>query len=158
MYIYKKYVCNMFFANDSLLFCRANSQECSNILKLLSVYEASSGQKINKEETTLFFNKSTTNAIKETIKGLLVGEGKRASLNYIKERAWRKLQGWEGKLLSQSGREVLIKSVIQAITTYAIRCFKLPLGSCHEIEAVIKKFWWEQHGDKRKFTGLVGKN
>ena len=73
-----------------------------------------------------------------------------ASFNYIKERSWRKLQGWEDKLLSQAGKEVFIKSMIQAIGTYAIRCFKLPLGSCHEIEAVIKKFWWGQHGDKRK--------
>ena len=47
---------------------------------------------------------------------------------------WRKLQGWEGKLLSQAGREVLIKAVIQAIPTYAMGCFKLPAGLCNEIE------------------------
>ena len=39
----------------------------------------------------------------------LIGRRKRASFNYIKERVWRKLQGWERKLLSQAGREVLIK-------------------------------------------------
>ena len=50
------------------------------------------------------------------------------------------LQGWEGKLLSQVGREVLIKSVIQAITAYTMGCFKLSLGLCNEIEALIKKF------------------
>ena len=80
----------------------------------------------------------------------LVGRGKKASFNYIKERVWQKLQGWEGKLLSQAGREVLIKSVIQAIPTYAMGCFKLLLGLCDDIEAMIKKFWWGQRGNKRK--------
>ena len=80
----------------------------------------------------------------------LVGKGKKSSFNYIEERVWRKLQGWEGKLLSQAGREVLIKFVIQAIPTYTMGCFKIPLGLCHDIEAMIKKFWWGQRGDHRK--------
>ena len=49
--------------------------------------------------------------------------------------------GSEGKLLSQVSREVLIKTVIQAIPTYVMGCFKLPLGLCNEIEAMVKKFW-----------------
>ena len=28
-------------------------------------------------------------------------------------------------------------------------CFKLPLGLCHEIEAMVKKFFWGQLGDER---------
>ena len=52
---------------------------------------------------------------------------------------WKKLQAWEGKLLSQAGREVLIKAVAQALPTYTMSCFKLPIGLCHEIEALIKK-------------------
>ena len=56
----------------------------------------------------------------------------------------------EGKLLSQAGREVLIKSVIQAIPTYTMSCFKLPSTLCHEIETLIRKFWWGQRGDRRK--------
>ena len=29
-------------------------------------------------------------------------------------------------------------------------CFKLPLGLCHDIEVMIKKFYWGQKGDKKK--------
>ena len=54
-------------------------------------------------------------------------KGKKASFNYINERVWRKLQGWEGKLFSQAGREVLIKAVIQVIQTFAMGYFKLPM-------------------------------
>ena len=31
---------------------------------------------------------------------VVVGKNKNASLNYIKERVWAKLQGWKEKLLS----------------------------------------------------------
>ena len=64
---------------------------------------------------------------------LLLSKGRRQT--YIKE---------------QVGREVLIKEVIQAIPTYAMGCFKLPVGLCHEIETLIKKFFWGQRGNKRK--------
>ena len=51
---------------------------------------------------------------------------------------------------SQTGREVLLKSVIQAIPTFTMGCFKLPLGLCNEIEALIKKKFWGHRGDRRK--------
>ena len=80
----------------------------------------------------------------------LVGKNKNASFNYIKERVWKKIQGWKDKLLSQVGREILIKAVVQAIPTYTMSCFKLPLDLCGELESLIRKFWWGQKGDRRK--------
>ena len=60
------------------------------------------------------------------------------------------MQGWEVKLLSQAGREILIKAIAQALPAYTMSCFKLPMNLCHEIEALIRKFYWGQHGDARK--------
>ena len=146
---------HLFFANDNLLFCKANPQECGNVFKILSEYEAVSGQK-SIEKTSLFFSESTKEDMRQEIKRVLgvqeikfyekylglpslVRRGKKASFSYIKERVWRKLQGWEGKLLSQIGREVLIKAIVQAIPTYTMGCFKMSSGLCHDIEAIIKK-------------------
>ena len=36
---------HLFFVDDSLLFCKANSTECSKVMDLLSMYEDVSGQK-----------------------------------------------------------------------------------------------------------------
>ena len=80
----------------------------------------------------------------------MVGRNKRASLNYIKERVWNKLQGWKEQLLSQVGREVLLKAMVQAIPTFAMSCFRLPISLFHEIEMSIRKFWWGQQGEQRK--------
>ena len=134
---------------------------------MLNKYEEALGQKLNRSKTSLFFSKSVPEEVKHGIKvtlevpeimqyekylGLpsLVGKGKKASFNYIKEKVWRKLQGWEAKLLSQARREVLLKAVIQAIPTYTIGCFKLLVSLCNEIESLIKKFWWGQRADRRK--------
>ena len=54
------------------------------------------------------------------------------------------------KILSHAGREVLIKSVIQAISTCTMSCFKLPKGLVKELEVLIRKFWWGYYGDSRK--------
>ena len=54
------------------------------------------------------------------------------------------------KILSQAGKEVLIKSVIQAIPTYTMSCFKLPRGLVKELEILIRKFRWGYNGDNRK--------
>ena len=62
---------HLFFADDSLLFCRANSTECSKVMDLLSVYEDFSGQKINKGKTALFFSKLVIEANRQIIKGIL---------------------------------------------------------------------------------------
>ena len=66
-----------------------------------------------------------------------IGRKKKDSFDNIKQRVWKKLQGWEGKLLSQAEREILIKAVAQALPTYTMSCFKLLATFCHDIEALI---------------------
>ena len=61
-------VSHLFFADDSLIFSRATVKECQEIQRILQVYEASSGQKLNRSKTSLFFSRNTENATKEAIK------------------------------------------------------------------------------------------
>ena len=66
----------------------------------------------------------------------------------IKER--KKLKGWKEKLLSQVGKEIVIKAVVQAIPTYTMSCFKLPKGLINEIEGLIRKFLWGYRGEQKR--------
>ena len=160
-------ISHLFFANDSLLFCRASLTDLQAIQDILSLYEQASGQKLNQEKTTIFFSKAVNEDTKAQITNFLqvpevkeyekylglpvvVGRNRKASLNFIKERVWSKLQGWKEKLLSQVGGEILLKAVVQAILTFAMGCFKLLVGLCQEIVALIRKFFWGQKGEQRK--------
>ena len=160
-------ITNLFFADDTLLFCQARMEDLQAIQHILSLYEGASGQQINREKTTLFFSKAMSEEKKGEILSFLgvpkikeyekylglpavVGKNKKTSLNYIKERMWAKLQGWKEKLISQAGREILLKAMVQAIPIFAMSCFKLPVGLCKDIEMQIKKFWWDKHGGQRK--------
>ena len=48
-------ISHLLFADDSLLFCRATVEECQRLLDLLEIYKAASGQAINRQKTSLFF-------------------------------------------------------------------------------------------------------
>lgn len=126
---------HFFFANDCLLFCRSTLEECDKIKELQNIYEVASGQMVNKGKTTLFFSKNTNATTQEEIKVSLgiptiqhyekylglpsfVGQNKKAYFAQIKECIWSKMQGWKEKLLSQAGKEIMIKAVIQSIPTY----------------------------------------
>ena len=50
------------------------------------------------------------------------------------------MQGWKEKLLSQAGKEVMIKAVIQSIPAYSMSVFKLPTSLRKEIEMMIRRF------------------
>ena len=108
---------HLFFADDSLLFCKATTNEIRCIQDILTEYEHASGQQINCQKTTLFFSNSTPRHIKDSIQAMLgvpviqqyerylglpsfVGRAKYSSFAQIKERVWSKLKGWKEKLIS----------------------------------------------------------
>uniref|UniRef100_A0A2N9H705 Reverse transcriptase zinc-binding domain-containing protein n=1 Tax=Fagus sylvatica TaxID=28930 RepID=A0A2N9H705_FAGSY len=70
------------------------------------------------------------------------------------DRIWKWLQGWKEKLLSQAGREVLIKAVIQAIPTYAMSVFNFPASLCVDICSMANRFWWGKQEGNRKIHWL----
>ena len=156
----------LFFGDDCLIFWRSTLEECNKIQELLALYENASGQMINKEKTTLFFSKNTGEQAQEAIKVVLnvptiqhyekylrlppfAGRNKKACFTQIKERIGARMQGWKEKLLSQAGKEVMIKAAVQSIPVYSISVFKLPMGLCKDIEVMISKFWWGA-GDVKK--------
>ena len=48
-----------------------------------------------------------------------------------------KLAGWKEKLLSNAGKEILIKAVAQKVPAYTMSCFKLPNTLCDELTGMV---------------------
>ena len=53
-------ISHLFFANDTLVFCHALRGDLEVILQLLQLYKLASRQNLNREKTTVFFSKATT--------------------------------------------------------------------------------------------------
>ncbi|KAL0423782.1 UNVERIFIED_CONTAM: hypothetical protein Sradi_0913000 [Sesamum radiatum] len=49
--------------------------------------------------------------------------------------------GWNLKLLSQDGKQVLIKSVIQSLPTFATSCFRLLDHLLKDLDSAMGNFW-----------------
>lgn len=75
-------------------------------------------------------------------------KNKRLQFGYICDRILRRLDSWKHKILSAGGKEILIKTVLQAIPTYTMACFKLPKNLLYEINRTIARFWWGDTVDK----------
>jgi hypothetical protein len=58
---------HLFFANDSLLFCRATPAEWHRLEGILELYERASRQMLNRDKTSIFFSRNTDDYVKEII-------------------------------------------------------------------------------------------
>ncbi|KAL6194971.1 hypothetical protein ACLB2K_036046 [Fragaria x ananassa] len=76
------------------------------------------------------------------------GQSKRKALCFVIEAISRKVAGWKQSILSQAGKEVLIKSVASAIPAYTMSCFKFPLSTYKEINSTLSDFWWGNSASK----------
>ena len=79
-----------------------------------------------------------------------MGRSKNGVFTFLKDRSVRldgamPIGGGRG-----GGKEILIKSVAQAVPTYSMGCFRLPKDLCQAINVMIRKFWWGSKEGKRK--------
>ena len=85
---------------------------------------------------------------------IYVGKSKTKTFSYLKDRIWKKTQGWKERMLSKAGKEILIKACAQAIPIFAMSCFDLTKGLCEQINSMISQFWWAQQDKENKIHWL----
>lgn len=152
-------VSHLFFFNDSLIFFRATQANCQQVAHCLRKYEKAYGQLINFDKSALTFSPSTSSETIDTIKNMLqisvvtghdvyLGlptfsiRAKTLQFGFLRDRLLKKVTACQSKLFSRGGREALIKSILQAIPTFMMSCFKLPMSICKQLRNIMAKFWW----------------
>lgn len=142
-----------------MVFCEAYPEYAANLKQILEVYARVSGQLINFEKSSMVFNAGIGEEKKAQITQILgvqvvdkldkylgmpsvVGKSKQKIFGVIRERIWKRINGWGEKILSQAGKEVLIKAVLQSIPTYIMSGFSLPGYLINSVEEAIRRFWW----------------
>ncbi|KAI3407673.1 C2H2-type domain-containing protein [Psidium guajava] len=61
---------------------------------------------------------------------------------WILGRVNMKLEVWKEQLISNAVKEILLKTVVQALPQYAMSIFKILISVCKAIEKKIANFWW----------------
>jgi ribonuclease HI len=160
-------VTHLLFADDSIVFLEASNGNLEALKGILTKYEECSGQKVNLQKSAIYFGKgcdeTARNHLKEVVGigcealserylGLptVVGRSRNGAFKYLTESSRGKVRGWKGQGMSKKGKEILVKSVLQAVPTYPMGCFQLTKGQCGQLSSVASRFWWGAADGQRK--------
>jgi hypothetical protein len=96
--------------------------------------------------------KYETHCFEEKYLGLPVPEGKMKSDKFksTKEKFSKHASDWSEKYMSSGAKEIIIKSVLQSISTYAMGFFKFLAGLTDDLMQIIRNFWWGDEEDRRR--------
>jgi hypothetical protein len=64
-------VSHLLFADDSLLLFKADTETAGRVQQLLDLYCMASGQRINRDKSSIFFSKGCPGSVKESVKTVL---------------------------------------------------------------------------------------
>jgi hypothetical protein len=147
------------FADDLLIFSKANPTSATTILDCLASYQSWSGQKINYSKSGVIFSKNTTGQTTTNLCHLLnlkkvspttkhlglpleLNRAKSSSFQGLIEKIQNRVAGWKTKLLSQAARSTLISNVAASIPSYTMSSLFLPKTICNKIDSTLRGFWW----------------
>jgi len=150
-------ISHLLFVDDFFLFFKAELSQAQTMKNILTIYEAVLGQSISLPKSELYCSRNVSDPLKTSITQIMgvkqvlgtgnylglpsmIGRNRKTTFNYIKDRVWNRINSWSSKCLSKSGREVMIKSVLQAIPTYVMSLFQLPSSLITTIERMMNAF------------------
>ena len=150
-----------------MILIHADKRNVDNLKHLLDNYCVSPGQMVSDAKSSIFFSENTsvsdklevcqslnimTESLNDKYLGLpaLVGADRNDCFQHLFDRVRSKTKGWKEKLLSMGGKEILIKSIAQAVPVYAMMVFKIPNKICKGISDAISQFWWGDEDDHRR--------
>ncbi|XP_031096875.1 uncharacterized protein LOC116001121 [Ipomoea triloba] len=138
-----------------------------NILVAAESYDAGGGsyQAVPNHKSSVCFSRNTSDADSHDVMAVLdviqapnfgkylglpsfIGREKKAVFSYIEDRIKHRIGSWSKRMISQAGKEVLLKSVAQSMPTFSMSVFLLPDSVCMSIERAMNRYWWGSGNDR----------
>jgi len=122
---------------------------------------------VNRDKSAVFFSKNCSDEAKEEVRTALhidtealaekylglptaVGRSTSESFEFLPTRIRNLIGTWSGREASQAGREVLLKSVAQAVPTYSMSCFLLSKTTCKKVRSPMANYWWGSSANSKR--------
>lgn len=150
-------VSHLLFADDIILFARADYHNANLISSTLSEFSDLSGLRINFDKSRVLFSKNTPPSLADSLSSLLnikptLNLGTYLSiplkstklhsrdLTFLLDKISNRINSWTNKFLTLAGRCTLIKSTLSALPTHIMQTASLPVGFLNKIDSINKNF------------------
>ncbi|XP_026433883.1 uncharacterized protein LOC113331389 [Papaver somniferum] len=158
-------ISHLLFADDCILFTKANERSINNLKELIHKFTSSSGQMVNLEKSSVFFRKNLNeddcnNIInwlqmkkmdeKEKYLGTLLQtpRSKDKFFDNAVNQMDCMLQTWQGKLTSQAGRTTHIQASLSTKANYQMGLFEVPEKTITRMERIQRNYFWSKKNAK----------
>ncbi|XP_048498238.1 uncharacterized protein LOC125496736 [Beta vulgaris subsp. vulgaris] len=159
-------ISHLFFADDALFFFKANPKNCWAIKSILTSFCEKSGEMINFEKSHVIFSPNTPQKFRRLMRrplgvkdkneiGSYLGcpmevDGRSTSVfNSIVSKVADKISSWKFINLSQTGKLILINTILISLASNIISIYMLPKRITKKITSMLLKFWWSSSMDKK---------
>ncbi|XP_038715014.1 uncharacterized protein LOC120008703 [Tripterygium wilfordii] len=68
--------------------------------------------------------------------------GKKKAFQFVVDKMDKKANNWNSIFLPFAAKEVMLKSILQAIPMYSMQLFKFPASLCANLDHIVRKLWW----------------
>ncbi|KAK4384599.1 hypothetical protein Sango_3044100 [Sesamum angolense] len=133
--------------------CSFFVEALSHLISTAEAFEEASGLMVNFAKSSVAFSRNTSDDIRTELANILrvcvvakhekylglpalMGCSKRDIFQDMKDKVWKRLQSWKCINLSQAGKLVLLKSVVQVMLTFVMGCFLIPTTLCLELRHI----------------------
>ena len=171
MSVHAPWVSHLLFADDCIVFSEASQRGADRLREILEIYNRGSGQLVNRDKSAIFFSENCSSESKEEFRNHLdihrealaekylglptsVGRTTNEVFEYLPTRVKGLIGSWSGREASYAGREILLKSVAQAVPIFSMSCFLSPLDTCKKMRQAIANYWWGSTADNRHMHWL----
>ncbi|CAM8912119.1 unnamed protein product [Rhodiola kirilowii] len=159
------HVTHLMFADDCLLAFKVGDNTGNVLANILREYEHISGQVVNYNKSELVLSPNVAATVRNILQaslsvrivshhvkylGLPLTLKRKLTLNFSEmiDKFYKRTEGWKAKNLSSGGKEILIKSVLQALPQYSMNCFQLPEDTIKKMHSSLRRYWWSCSSSK----------
>ncbi|XP_048494745.1 uncharacterized protein LOC125494904 [Beta vulgaris subsp. vulgaris] len=159
-------VSHLFFADDSLIFFKANPKSCDGVKNIVSEFSRLSGEVINYHKSLIMFSPNTPHNSRQQMRALIntpvadsLGKylganievnGRNTRLYHpLVEKVEKKLSSWHNLSLSLAGRIILINSILSMLSLNILSTFLIPKTIANRLNSIFARFLWAGTSDKK---------